>query len=205
MVSNRGVSTVVITMIVTLIVLGLTVGVYILWLSKYLDIHEMVREAGVERHTLNLGQVLLSSDKLAYQDDIFTHRGIFVREKIVSQLQGGSELTEEVGYPNSIIVIGVEDFETNEKWDVTTYGSFSVEGLKLSDLITCLVSKLRIDFSMIFRRGPGAPFWETYDVRSCLRAEMSDYGSAVRSFPIAIKDGDDIHSGRLVVTVNEWW
>lgn len=203
MLSRKGISMVVVGIVGVLIFIALMIVLVVIWFSEYLDIHEMVVESTVEGHALNLGQVILASPRLAYQDGIFVHRGIFEKNKIEEQLNPGSELTSEVGYPNSIIVIGVKDFENpDQTWQVKFKGRWSLSGTKTYTFLNCLWEQIEIEPRMIFKP---TIFWDIYDVAGCIQAEVSNYGTATRVFPVAIKDGDDIHSGALYVTVQEAW
>ena len=211
---NKALADTLATVIVDLIVIGLIVIFYLLLQIGQLDIHTMVKEAGVERHTLNLGQALLSYDKLVYIEDdadyTYIHRGVLAKEKLDAQFAGdsssatGSSIATELGYPDSDIRLYVKDFETGEEWALSYNGPFSAEGTRLVSDLTCLAGKIKIDITMIFRSPIGNP-WEYLDVQSCMTSDASSYGSGVKSFPVAIKDGSEIHNGILEVAVWEWW
>lgn len=217
---RKGVTDVMTSIIVDLIIIGLIMIFYFLLQVGYLDIHTIVKEAGVERHVLDLAQALLSYDKLIYTEG-GRHRGIFVKEKLDEQFTGSVEFTynevtgeiiyektsdipKELGYPNSDIRLYVKDLETGKEWTISYNGPFTLEGIRAVKDFNCIISKIRMDITMIFRTPVGNP-WEIIDIYSCLQSSASSYGSAKRTFPVAIKDGENIHSGILKVAIYEWW
>lgn len=208
---SKGISMVVAVMVAALIGIGIMAAIHYIRSMAFWDVHVMVVEAGVERHAINLAQVLLSSDKLNVEfptEKSIPYRGIFDKEKIEQQFVKGSELSKEIGYPNSMAIIGVEDLDTGELWTLGIGGPVTIEGLKITSFLDCLISKIKIDHTIFFRVGfvPGFPsFWENYDVVSCIVSEASNYGAVVRYFPVAIKSGDEVHLGKLAVTVMEFW
>ncbi len=207
---SKGIGDLVPYAIMALLIIGVVVIFYILMMTKFLDIRTIVMEAGVERHTLNLAQVLLSYDKLVYvEEDYFSiHRGIFVKEKLDEQFKDGSELTNELGYPDSVILLYVKDFDANKEWALRYKGPFNLEGSKAASFIECLNEKTEFDVILLFQMilspishvGP----WDYYTIAECTSSFASDYGTSVRRFPVAIKDGNEIHAGILVVTIDEW-
>lgn len=208
-----------VTLIVDVIIIGLLAIFYFVYATKYYDIHTIVIEGGVERHTLDMGQVLLSYSKLIYiENDPDIHytrfyRGVFVKENLDKNLctspgteacfnKDASDIPKELGYPNSAILLYVKDFQTGRQWILPYTGPSGTSGL-VKDF-GCLESKTRTGIDMLFRIPPISP-WETYDVMSCLSSDASSYGGAVRSFPVAIKDGNSVHAGVLRITIFEWW
>lgn len=215
---SKGISTVMIYGFLTLLVIALIIMLYFLFIGRYFELHAIVVSSEVERHTIDLAQVLLSSDRLCYSDNDQIHRGVFEESKLDIQLIDGSELSQEIGYPNSILIIGIVDVDTGDEWSMKIYGPFSIEGLHATEFIKCLSTKVKIDAGTIFRMGPcvvippffqpiclALSFWEYYDIGACLEAGISRYGTHKRHFPIGIKTGNDVHMGLLAITIMELW
>lgn len=210
---KKGVTDLIPYVILVLIVLGLILIYYIRTEIGQMDIHVMILEAGAERRVLNLGQALLSYDKLVYIEEVEAgdraniHRGIFESGKIDIQFKEDSDLTAEFGYPDTFIAIYLKDVETGEDWMLSFNGPFD-KALGSEDVMTCIMSKTKIDISMLFRWPSGSP-WEIPDIVSCLTSEFSSYGTAVRYFPVAIRyedsSGVHVNQGVLKVAIYEWW
>jgi hypothetical protein len=115
----------------------------------------------------------------------------------------GSDLTREIGYPNAAIALYVKDFVTGDEWNLAYSGPSDISTNRLVSGVNCLVSKIKLDITILFRIPPTP--WETFDFVSCVSSDMSSYGSAVRSFPVAIKDGNSVHAGVIKVAIYELW
>jgi len=202
--SKKGISAVVAKLLGVLIYIGFLVAFVVMFISGYLDIHEIVQEATVERHAINLGQSLLAYPRLTYIDENFVHRGVFDKSKIEQQLQDGSELTEEIGYPNSIIFIGIRDYKNS--WNpAIKYKGPEIFGGLAYDYIKCLWDEAidSVNPTMVFQQ---YLLWTQYELDECESIATSKFGTSTKVFPILIRDdeGDSqIYPAALYVTVKE--
>jgi len=201
---SKGISTTMIQILTALLVLGLIAVFWFMLIGYYFDVEAAVISAEVERHNLNLAQVLISSPRIAYSDGDKIYRGILDWDKVNSQLVSGSELLNEIGYPNSVMVIGVKNLDTGDSKSIVYFGSFSIPGLNIFDFIACMQSAININIDMIFRIPPGS-LWYISDIVACEVTEASKYGTEVRSFPISIRKNGEVHPGVLIVTLLELW
>lgn len=199
---SKGMSTTTIQIFTALLTLGLIAVFWFMLIAYYFDVEDAVTKSEVERHNLNLAQVLISSPRLTYSDGNQNYRGILDWSKVDKQLVSGSELLNEIGYPNSIMAIGVKNLDTGKTKSVAYFGSFSLTGLNIVDFWGCLKPKISLD--MIFRIPPLPP-WYLSDIVACAATEASKYGTEVRSFPISVIEGGEVHPGILFVTIMEFW
>lgn len=201
---NKGISTTMTYIFTALLTLGLTALFWFLLLGYYIDVEAAVVSAEVERHNINLAQVLISSPRIAYSDGEKIYRGILDWEKVNNQLTSGSELLNEIGYPNSIMVISVRNLDTDESKSVSYLGSFPLRGFIWENFLECLQDKVKIRLDMIFRIPPGSP-WYPSDIDVCAGTEASKYGTEVRTFPISIRKDNEVHPGILQIALMEVW
>lgn len=204
----KGISTVLLQVLVGLLTIGICALLVFFIFGKYFDIHLIVLSSEVERHTINLAQLLLSSEYLVYGEDGIFNKSykIFDRNKLdlqlgtsISTLTKDSEINREIGYPNSVHIIYVEDFSNNKKWFLVGGSSTTAEEFSAVEYINCLISKLPSNiFDIAF------PYiWDKWDVYSCELRVSKKIGTFVKSFPVAIRDGDETHLGRLTIRLIE--
>ena len=74
---EKGLAMTFVSIITVLLFMGLFIAIVVMSISRYISVHEIVQESAVDRHALNLGQVLLSHPRLVYQDGNYLYRGIF--------------------------------------------------------------------------------------------------------------------------------
>jgi len=70
---RKGIASWIAQMITALFAIGAVAFLYFLIYSRSFDIHAIVLSAEAQRHTINMAQILLSSDKLVYEEDIIEH------------------------------------------------------------------------------------------------------------------------------------
>jgi hypothetical protein len=134
-----------------LLVVAIVVAIYFLFIGYYIIIRGIVNSADQERDTMNLGQILISSDMLAYSNGQTTYRGILDVEKLNSL--DTSKLFKEINYPSYAYFFTVNNTESGHIW---TFGD-----------------------------------------------KVSGNGETVKTFPVAIKDGDEIQVGKISVHLRE--
>jgi len=201
---SKGISTTTIQIFTALLTLGLIAVFWFMLIGYYYDIETAVISAEVERHNLNLAQVLISSPRLVYSDGNQNYRGILDWDKVDKQLVSGSDLLKEIGYPDSVMAIGVKNLDTGETRSVAYSGPIMLRALNIVDYINCLKDHIKINLDMIFRIPPFSP-WYPSDIAVCGVTEASKYGTAVKSFPISIRKNGEVHPGILFVTIMELW
>jgi hypothetical protein len=133
--------------LVGLLVIALIIAIYFLFIGYYVIIKGVINDAKQERNTMNLGQILISSDMLAYSDGKTIYRGILDVGKLDSI--DTSELFKEISYPSYQYFFTVNNTESGQYWIVG----------------------------------------EKFDAK------------IVKTFPVAIKNGDDIQVGKISVNL----
>lgn len=178
--------------------LAAAVLVYLILYARILDVHVIVLQSDAEIHTIDMAQVLLSSEKLVYSDDGKLYRGIFDKTKLDTQLEN-----LDVWYPDVVAEVGIEDKETGERWK-TFLVPDEIGGTSAENLINCLIDTVKIDITMIFRVPRLSP-WEWPDLEKCFTENLANQITPyTRDFPVAIRISDnEIHEGRMVVSSRE--
>jgi hypothetical protein len=172
-------------------------------IGYYYDVEATVYSREVERHNLNLAQVLISSPRLAYSDGKKIYRGILDWDKVENQLVKGSELLSEIGYPNSLMAIGIRNLGTGDSKAVGALGPISILDSPIANAILCL-GPPKFSLDMIFRIPP-LSLWYPSDIARCVPNEIGKYGTEIRSFPISIIKNNVVYSGVLKVSIMEMW
>ncbi len=210
MINNRkGIATWIIQTFTAFFSVAMVVFLYFLLYGRYFDLHAIVIGHETQRHAINIAQVILSSDDLVYEEYVSGlvryHRGVLDRNKLDIQMMSEnkinieSSLSEEIGYPSTGMQIVVIDMETDEKWTLGVGGP-GLENQK--EFLTCLNDNL--DFSL-FGMIANYPFrlWNYWDWDECWQTYETKTGVYEGEFPVLIKDGTEMHPGRLFVRVVE--
>lgn len=194
---SKGLELVVSSIFIALIAIGIIGLLYWLFLSHILDIHVIMDESTVERHSINLANVLISSEKLAYTSDDKIERGVLDVEKLDNLFVRKSDFLSNVkyhaipkdigiGYPNSLAIVEVLDLEkcdssgNCEGWIVMLKGPVTITGLKVVDFTQCLAENINLDIGSIFRwffgflrggvsTGIRYALWQPWDVEKCVK------------------------------------
>lgn len=166
---NKGIVLTISTVLEGLFVVGVIAFLYWFFLSRVLEIHVTVNEATIERHAINLANVLISSEKLAYEEDGKISRGILDSSKLDSVFVRKDKFLEEVinqksfpstdigiGYPNTWNLVDVIDLETCQSsgcdgWIISLSGPVSLQGLSTVKFVNCLVDNIKVDIGSLFR------------------------------------------------------
>jgi len=97
-----------------LILLGVVAG-------NILDIRDALEENEQITRTINLAQVVLSSNELCYSDGDHVYRGIFDRDKLEAVESNPNILFSRIRYPSDSDIdnyfIKIEDKENSESWE----------------------------------------------------------------------------------------
>jgi len=206
-----------------LVAIGIMTLLVLIGYGTIVDIHTIVEGSQVERHTTLIGNVFLSSDKLALVEDGRIQRAVFDKEKLDKELINqnnfldyikiitGTSLFDEISYPESRIILSVTDLESEDVWFLIG-GSAVLGGESVSGFAECLISKIKIDLNIFFRRlwkyNIMIPsLWDQQDFDSCIASfESKSSGNLgiLKTFPIAIRVSDkETHVGTLGVRLWE--
>jgi len=102
--------------IFTVLSLALVVIFAYLFYFQFFNIKTTVNEADVQRHAYTLANVVLSSNKIVYDNEGKIYRGIFDKTKLDSLNSNAGPLFSNLGYPASSTQITVEDLDSDTKW-----------------------------------------------------------------------------------------
>lgn len=194
--SKKGLELVTTGQIGAIVVLAIVVILILFFYQNYVNLSTIVNEFAVERHAVTLANVILSYEKLAEIEGATLNRAVFD----INKLDAIKSEEFQLGFPNSVAFVGVEDLDTGQKWLFNIQGPTNIPAL--TSFNDCF-SKIKIDISIVFRLPPGNP-WTWPDLVSCFVSKISRQGSSTVSYPIIIRDGESIHTGRLIVTLMEF-
>jgi len=182
-----------------LVVIGVTVALYALINKSIIQFHIIPFESHARKHGIIVATVLLGDKRLVYKDGKNYYRNVFDAEKL-NKIRGGK--IEYMGFPNAFVKVTIVDGETGEIWSFY----FEPRGVKEEDVqkfISCASNLLkasmwvRVSWSSLF-----ADIWEEY---KCLTTSFTEKGVYMDEFPVAIKNGDDVHPGRMIITFSQWF
>jgi hypothetical protein len=165
---SKGITLTISAVLGGLFFIGIVALGYWFILSRILDIHVTTLSSDNERHAINLANVLLSYENLAYVKDGKIQRGVLEVEKLdkfaskkgstydfnkSEFVSGMLENYKEIGfgYPNSLSVVTVVDLDSCKQdegcttWVTTLVGPISVEGLSINDFVRCLGENFKND------------------------------------------------------------
>jgi hypothetical protein len=201
--------------LVAFFAIGVAALFYFLMYGRYFDIRTIVRSNEAKRHAINMAQVLLSSDKLVYEEEFDDgskrfHRAVFDKAKLDAELVKQSELIpailgskskeliESVSYPDTMTKIVVTDVDEGNTW-VRAFGHPGVSGV--SQLVKCMYDKVNVNIFTI--TGFVSP-WNNWDSKQCFKTYGSNMGMFNQEFPVMIYANGEMHAGRLYVGVLEF-
>lgn len=215
-----------------LFVIGIIALLYWFFLSRILEIHMVIDEMTAERHAMNLANVLISSEKLAYEEDGKIQRDVLDSEKLDSIFSTKHDFLSNIktllepkdigiGYPNTLNLVEVIDLDTCngqdcDGWIVSLSGPISLEGLSTVKFSDCLADNIKLDVGSIFRYAAGGlagALWQPWDVEKCVKntipANIKSIftGSFIswKGLPVLIRyPNGDLHTGRIIVALGEW-
>lgn len=209
-----------------LLAIVLVVFIFNLFVGHYFDLKTIINENTVDRHAIALGNVLVSSDKIAYSDGIKTYRDILDVKKLDQQVTNqnnfnafltisqSSELLKDVSYPNSLIAITIIDKETGNSWILAGNGQMTIQAFSGTIYSECLFSKLKVDVptvarvmsnTFLFGVSGLTSIWSKYDLEECNKQFGQSLGTAIVSFPVAIRISEnDVHVGIMSIRLTEY-
>ncbi|MHA1828276.1 MAG: hypothetical protein ACTSX6_06470 [Candidatus Heimdallarchaeaceae archaeon] len=175
---NKGLALTVSAVLTGLFFVGAAAFLYWFILSHFLTIRTVVSQAETERHAMNLANVLISSEKLAYVKDGKIYRGVLDSRKLDSfftkkggtQDVGSSEyidalLTDvkeiDLGYPNTFNLVNIIDLSSCDQegncavWSTSLLGPITVERSKVMNFLDCLKQSFDNDVTGWVRRSAG--------------------------------------------------
>ena len=193
---SKGISLTFSAVLEGLFLIGAVALLFWLFLSKILDIRVAIDEATTERHAINLANVLISSEKLAYKDEKIL-RGVldsskldnlFIKKNsfILNPLSYMTKVADiGIGYPNTLNQVVIIDLEkcgndNCDGWIGLLSGPISIEGLSIVKFTECMGQNIKIDVGSIFRGivggiigGPVGAFvgtlWQPWDLDKCIK------------------------------------
>lgn len=208
---RKGIATWIAQMAVGLFSIGVVAFFYFLLFGRYFDIHSIIMSNEAKRHVINMAQVMLSSDKLVYEEEIGGmkrfYRGVFDRAKLDEQLMTDegdikeSEIREEISYPNTGTQIIVYDVELEKSWTL----SFGGPGLENQmQFLECMYRNIDKNiFSWVFNNPLRPSPWNFWDIVECTMTYETKIGIFEKDFPVLINDNGVLHAGRLYIRLME--
>jgi hypothetical protein len=187
--------------------------------ANYFDVKIMMKEARIERDTINLVQGLLSYYNLTYNDEFTIHRAVLSADKLDKLFKKGkaklldfdwrNEILEaDFGYPDTVSMIYVADLETGNIWHTFIRGPSS--NLATFDrVMSCLRQNQNLGLDAIFSINPNflpggiiAGPHDIWDLAEC-QVIFATSRTVAKGFPVAIHTGDDVHIGRISAAIME--
>jgi len=192
---NKGLILTTTTIIVSLVAIGVIALLTYLFLSKYLDVNVFVKSLTSDRHAMNLVNILISNENLAYIKDGIIQRGVLDATKIdnVDPRMLG------IGYPNTLSIVEVIDVEdcknqiqaatsvggvsnkpTCKAWIFVLSSPISIPSLSITSLVKCLGENINAgNWEELFRYTGGqtpdgsiggleATVWQPLDIEKCM-------------------------------------
>jgi hypothetical protein len=227
---SKGLTLTAFSILASLFSIGIIALLAYIFLSRYLEVHLFVNEVTVERNSINLANVLISHEDLAYVKDGVIQRGVLDAEK----LEHLDPRMLNIGYPNSLMIVKILDLEkckaqeselNCDGWFFALNGPVSIQGLSVVKFADCLFNNIDDDFwgkSFRFYLGHilGGPLigtiaslWQPHDLVKCVHNTIPSGVVGVfntnpmifRGLPILIRyDNGDLHVGRIIVGVVEF-
>jgi hypothetical protein len=202
------------------VAIGVIVLFYFLLYGRYFDIHVLVESAEVQRHAINAAQLLLSSDKLVYEETTAVSgaepqkrylRGTFDRAKLDGLMFASSDDNKDydascaalgVGYPDSAMELVVSDVDAGNSWVLSCGQASPLHATEIKSYLSCMRNNIDWNIVRWLFNVPKGP-WNYWDVKECSTTFGSKVGTFEKDFPITIMDGGSLHAGRLFIRLTE--
>lgn len=175
---SKGLSLTISAVLEGLFFIGIVALGYWFLLSRILEIHVATLSSDNERHAINLANVLLSYEGVAYVNEGKIERGVLDTSKLdkfASRKGTSYDLTNKdftssalknykeisLGYPNTVSLVWVTDLESCSEstgcvvWVTTLVGPISVSDLTPVKFINCLSENFGMGADDWARRGVG--------------------------------------------------
>lgn len=221
---KKGVAKVFFDALLALFALAVGIIIFFYFFGHLFIIIPILKENEVERHSIVLANLFMSSDRLTYSDNFRSYRAVFDKTKLDKEMVTKtnflaflnifqeSKILDNISYPNSVVTLTITDLDNDNKWYVSGHGKFlGTEGTAAESFFECMISHIRIDTASFFRalRPTGIPiikaFWTDYDLDACGQVFNSKQGVvAFKTFPVSIRySNNDIHLGILSLSLAE--
>jgi hypothetical protein len=181
--------------------------------ANYFDVKVIMKEARIERDTINLVQGLLSYYNLTYNDEFTIHRAVLSADKLDKLFTKGpapllvfdakNEILEaDFGYPDTVSMVFVTDLETGTIWHTFIRGPTS-DLATLDRFLSCLRQNQNVGLDIIFSVGGIilGPH-DIWDLAEC-QVIYATSRTVSKGFPVAIRIGNDVHIGRISAAIME--
>jgi hypothetical protein len=220
MAASKGIATWIAQVMTAFVAIGVIVLFYFLLYGRYFDVHVLVESSEVQRHAINAAQLLLSSDKLVYEDATTAAdgssqerylRGVFDRAKLdglffaTAAEQKDYEASCEaldVGYPDSAMELVVSDVQSSKNWVLSCGRASPLHASEIKSYVSCMYGNIDWNVLRWVFNIPQGP-WQYWDIKECATNFGSKTGTFEKDFPLMIKDGDSLHAGRLFIRLTE--
>ena len=107
---NKGITQTFYTILIAFISIGLLMLIFVLFIQKNYDIRLTIQETEQDRAVINLGQALLSSNKIVYVDiDGVVHRDVVDAEK--AKNVNVDDIRKDFGYTDFYYTLTITDLD----------------------------------------------------------------------------------------------
>ncbi|MEM5843925.1 MAG: hypothetical protein QW841_01640 [Candidatus Aenigmatarchaeota archaeon] len=97
-------------------IIACIIFVIFLWKGYYFDVGIQVNEGREERSVITIANILLSSPRLAYEEDGRIQRAVLDSSKLSSI--SANDLINEVSYPKTKYKVSVKNLRTGNTWEI---------------------------------------------------------------------------------------
>lgn len=186
------------TLFTVFFTIGVVVFLYFMFYGRYLDVQVMVESNEVERRTMDVAQVVMSSKDLTHSEDVGGtprfYRGVFDEEKLDAQMMSSgsyvigqpiveSALKEYLTYPGTVTEITVSS--GGGAWFTAFADSSNADS---SAFYTCIINNIGLNLAVQYE--------------SCQKNYMSGSNRFENVFPVLIRDsGGALHPGNMTVVM----
>jgi hypothetical protein len=231
---NKGIAITLSAVIEGLFFVAVISLLYWFFWSSILKMHIIMQDATTERHSMNLANVLISSENLTYEKDGNIQRGVLDASKLdnifirknefpqgyqspnmgsshppVPSLTSMMEQDIGIAYPNSINLVEITDLEICQNsicdgWVASLSGPINLEGLSVVNFVDCLGEN--------FNTG-ALTLWYPQDIEKCIKnnipASISSFFTqgpvSSNGIPVLIRySNGELHIGKMIVGVVEF-
>ena len=116
------------TLIFTVVSVGVVLIIFGILYLRFFDVRTEVNEADVNRHAFTLANVLLSSEKLVYNDGNKLLRGVLDKDKLDNINNNQKILFDNLTYPASSTEVTIQDLDSDHIWTFTSNYNYILPG-----------------------------------------------------------------------------
>jgi len=216
----KGIATWITQTMTAFVAIGVVVLFYFLLYGRYFDIHVIVESAEVQRHAINAAQLLLSSDKLAYEETTAAVgaapqkrylRGTFDRAKLDKIMFASADDNKDytvscaalgIGYPDSVMELVVSDVDAGGSWVLSCGQASPLHASEIKSYLSCMYNNIDWNILRWVFNVPKGP-WGYWDIKECNTNFGSKVGTFEKDVPVTIMDSGSPHAGRLFIRLTE--